>query len=215
MSDPDLSQPAAPEPEPPSAGPPNRGPLYRSAWSFYLVLASAGLLWLGFSRGDLELSYFLPFPDGWIDLALGAATAVGLVVLWRGSRLVFPVLRELERTLRRVLGPLDGSQAFVLAFISGFAEEVFFRGAMTASWGWIWATLIFTVIHTGPGREVRAWTAFAFVAGLAFAALEHFRANLLGAMTAHFLVNWIQLRYLGAPPPAAGRGEEAAAAAGR
>jgi hypothetical protein len=105
-------------------------------------------------------------------------------------------MRELEDVMRRWFGSVDASQVFVLALISGFSEELFFRGALQSSLGWIWATLIFTLLHSGPGRVFRVWTAFALVAGLLFAALVHYRDNLLAATVAHFLVNWVNLHGL-------------------
>jgi uncharacterized protein len=77
--------------------------------------------------------------------------------------------------------------------LSGFAEELFFRGAVQGAIGWLPATLAFALLHTGPGRAFRLWTLFALLAGLLFGALMELRGNLLGPVVAHFLVNAVNL----------------------
>ena len=83
---------------------------------------------------------------------------------WMGER-VSPLARQLEEQLAAVLGPLTAAEAVSLAVLSGFAEELFFRGAVQGQWGWLAATVLFAVLHTGPGRAFRVWTLFAVVAG--------------------------------------------------
>lgn len=181
------------------------GELFRLAWVFYLVLALAGVVWLGLAHGGLRLATFLdPDPRSLgVDCALGAGCAAALAGGWRLLRVFVASMRRLEEVMQRWFGALDAAQVFVLALISGFSEELFFRGAMQSSLGWIWATLIFTLLHHGPGRIFRIWTAFALVAGLAFAALTHYRGNILAAVVAHFLVNWINLHLLMSRVPGA------------
>ncbi len=170
--------------------------LYPLAWAFYLVLAIAGVIWIGSSQGAIPLGLFID-PATWgLDLALGLISGLGLVVLWDQGRQAIPAMRELERVLARQIGPLDPSEALALALISGFAEELFFRGAMQSSWGWAWSTVIFTLMHTGSGRVFRWWALFAFVAGLVFGGLTFYRGTILAAIVAHIVVNAINLRRL-------------------
>ena len=176
--------------------------IYRLAWGFYLVLAIAAVLWLAIANETLDLTLFVDRENLPLDLGLGVASALVLVGGWRLGRAVVPAMRELEGAFVDILGGLDGGQAFALALLSGFAEEIFFRGAVQGSFGWIWATLIFGLLHTGPGRAFRLWTVFALVAGLAFAGLTLLRGNLLPAIVGHFLVNWIQFRAILVEPPA-------------
>ena len=105
-------------------------------------------------------------------------------------------MRELEHVLANLMGRLDASEALVLAIISGFAEELFFRGAVQSSWGFYWATLIFTLMHSGSGRAFRWWTLFAFVAALVFGGLTVYRGSIMAAVVAHTVVNSINLRRL-------------------
>ena len=104
--------------------------------------------------------------------------------------------RDLERTIASLLDGLSPPDALALALISGFAEELFFRGAVQGSWGIVAATLLFALLHTGPGRPFLLWTAFALIAGAAFGVLAQERGNLLAPITAHVLVNAVNLTRL-------------------
>jgi len=168
------------------------------AWSFYLVLAVGGGLWVGLARrGPIPLSLFVSRHGWWEDLGLGVATGLALWGIWQLARRYLPAAQHLEDRLAGLLGPITTSEAIALALLSGFAEELFFRGAVQAAVGWIPATLLFAFLHTGPGRPFRLWTTFALVAGFLLGALMLWRGNLLGPVTAHALVNGINLRGLG------------------
>ena len=172
------------------------GRLYRFAWGLYLFLALAGALWIGAQRGVIPLSLFVDPQRWWLDLALGLSAGLLLLAVWWGAERVFPLARELEARLASVLGPLTVSEAVGLALLSGFAEELFFRGAVQGTVGWIGASLLFALLHSGPGKAFRLWSLFALVAGALFGGLMAWRGNLLGPMVGHFLVNAVNLRRL-------------------
>lgn len=175
--------------------------VYRVAWLVYLLLAIAGAVWFGLARGGLALEQFAD-PGTWLlDLLWGAGAGAGLLGLWLAGRAVLPAARDLERVIADVLAGLTPSDALALALISGFAEELFFRGAVQGSWGIVPATLLFGLLHTGPGRPFLLWTLFALVAGAVFGALALFRGNLLAPIAAHVLVNAVNLRRLATLAP--------------
>lgn len=175
--------------------------LYAVAWAFYLVLALAGIVWVGW-RGDLGPALFVD-PDTWPrDLLWGALTAAALVGSWAAARRRLAAARRIERHISGLLAGVDGEEIFALAVISGIAEEIFFRGAVQGSWGWLVATALFAVLHTGPGRAFRLWTLFALVAGSLFALLTLASGNLLAAMVAHVGVNGVNLQALARRYPA-------------
>lgn len=95
---------------------------------------------------------------------------------------------------------MERHEIVALALLSGFAEELFFRGAVQGAWGWFPATVLFTLLHTGPGSTYKAWTAFAGVAGLALAGLMLWRGNLLAPILAHVVVNAVNLNQLAGEP---------------
>ncbi|HEY0513175.1 MAG TPA: CPBP family intramembrane glutamic endopeptidase [Thermoanaerobaculia bacterium] len=190
------------EPSPPTPLPPGR--LYRFAWGLYLVLALAGLLWIGLRRGVIPLSLFVDLHGWWLDLAAGLGVGLLLLGAWWGAERTFPLARELEARLAEALGPLTGSEAIALALLSGFAEELFFRGALQGALGWAAATVSFALLHSGPGKAFRLWTLFALVAGALMGGLMAWRGNLLGPVVSHVLVNGVNLWRL-----ASGRGDSA------
>ena len=182
------------------------GRLYRLAWTVYLLLALGGVLWIGIRLGRIPLALFVDPRGWWLDLLLGVAAGLLLLAAWSVTARFLTQARSLEDQLAAVLGPLRTSEAVALALISGFAEELFFRGAVQGSMagiggfggigGWVLASVLFALLHTGPGPAFRFWTLFALVAGVLFGGLMHWRGNLLGPFVAHFLVNAVNLRRL-------------------
>ena len=173
------------------------GRIFRFSWFFYLFLAVGGLVWLGLQRGRLPLELFVDPATWWRDLVAGLGVAAGLLGVWAVARRTLPAARELERKVAEMLGPIETSEAVGLAFLSGIAEEIFFRGAVQEAWGWLVAAALFAVLHTGPGRELRLWTSFAALAGLALGGITLVTGNLLAAICAHFAVNAVGLARVG------------------
>ena len=185
--------------EPLANSPIGPGRLYRMAWTFYLILALAGVIWIGWRRGTIPLGLFLDPRGWWIDLAAGLAAGAALLAVWSSATRLLPAARSLETEIGGVLGPLAPGEAVALAVFSGVAEELFFRGgvqgAFAEPWvGWLLATLLFSLLHTGPGPAFRLWSVFAALAGAAFGALMLWRGNLLGPIAVHFLVNAVNLK---------------------
>lgn len=187
---------------------------YRIAWVFYLVLAIAGLLWVGAQRGRLGLKLFVDPGGWWIDAGAGVALGCSLLGLWWLLRRCVAAARTLEDELARLLAPLSVAEAISLAVISAVAEELFFRGALQGALGFLPAAVLFALLHAGPGRGFRVWTLFALAAGLALGALVALRGPLGGAMLAHLIVNGVNLVRLARlqPPPLVVADEERPAA---
>ena len=183
---------------------PRPGELFRLASRIYLVLAVAGLLWIGWQRRAIPLDLFVPpAREAWIDLLAGLAVAAALLGAWALARRWLALAAALELRLRETLGPLAPAEAWGLALLSGVAEEVFFRGAMQPAWGYLAATLFFGLLHTGRGRELLLWTGSALLAGAALGGLMAWRGNLLAPIVCHVAVNAVQLHRILARPSAA------------
>jgi len=190
---------------------PSGAGLYRIAWAIYLLLAVAGAVWLGIAgraHGGLRLDQFVGVDTWGRDLLWGVGSGAALLGLWEAGRRWLPAARELERAIADILAGLSPSDAVGLAILSGFAEEIFFRGAVQGQWGLWVATVLFALLHTGPGRPFYLWTAFAAVAGLVFGLLAAHLGNLLAPVVAHMLVNAVNLRRLALRTPATGPGHE-------
>jgi membrane protease YdiL (CAAX protease family) len=175
--------------------------LYRVAWAFYLVLAIGGAFWVGARQGAIGLGLFVDPEGWWVDLGLGLAGGGLLLGLWQGGLRLLPSAGALEAKLGEMLRGVEPTEVIALALLSGFAEELFFRGAVQGAWGWPLATLLFALLHVGPGAAFRVWPIFAALAGLLFAGLMAWRGNLLAPVVAHALVNAVNLGRLARRAP--------------
>ena len=103
--------------------------LYTLAWSFYLLLAASAIVWIGMRRNaTIDGTLFFDPSRWWMDIPLGAAAGGAMIGVWELVGRRFTAARRFEELLRGVLGSLDAGQAIGLALLSGFAEELFFRG---------------------------------------------------------------------------------------
>jgi membrane protease YdiL (CAAX protease family) len=98
--------------------------------------------------------------------------------------------------LATALGPLGLKRALVLAVASGIAEEMFFRGALQPRVGLGIASVLFAAAHFLPRRILLPWTAFALIAGFILGGLFEWTGNLVAPVTAHIVVNAINLPLL-------------------
>lgn len=171
--------------------------LYSLAWFFYLLLAATAIVWIGMRRnGTIDATLFFDVTRWPHDLALGLGAGVVLVALWELVGRRFTSARRFEETIGSVLGSLDVSQAIGLAVLSGFAEELFFRGAVQEAFGFWIASALFAALHTGRQKGLWVWTVFALVAGLLFGWLVLYTGNLLAATIGHVTVNAVNLSRL-------------------
>lgn len=164
---------------------------------FYAALAVAGGVWrIGFYDEPILFTSVAAQAEElslWRDLLLGVAAAAALIALSDWATLKTRWGEDLARAMARALGPLSVSNAVLLALVSGFAEEVFFRGALQPRVGWLLASLLFGCVHFVPRREFLPWTGFAIGAGFLFGALFVWTGNLLAPVTAHVVVNGVNL----------------------
>jgi membrane protease YdiL (CAAX protease family) len=163
-------------------------------------------------RGDPQL--YSSRSEAWWLLAgpvLGAATGLAVVGLTRVATRHFQWARDLHGSFRDLLGPLTGREIVILALASSIGEELLFRGALLPWFGPWWQALVFALLHVGPGKRFLPWTLSALAMGLAFGGLTVWTGNLGAPIAAHFMINFLNLRfivdepaeYLRASPPAA------------
>lgn len=94
---------------------------------------------------------------------------------------VFPLLK--------CLNTLD---ILFLSLLSGFAEEVLFRGAAQSQFGPYAASMLFGVIHD-PTLKRKSYVILTACAGFVFAALYKVTGNLWAPITAHALHNLLTM----------------------
>ncbi len=163
----------------------------------YGGMAIVGLL-IAAGRGNPDL-YRVGEAPTWMLLggpAIGVAVGLAVVALTRLATKHFAWARELNSSFRDLLGPLTGREILILALASSIGEELLFRGALLP-WLGVWAqAALFAALHVGPKKRFLPWTASAFVLGAAFGELAVRTGNLGGAIAAHFMINFLNLRYI-------------------
>jgi len=199
-----------PESEPSPPEPPQVvADFVRFGLYFYGAMAIAAVVWrIGFYAEPIVYASREAAAEGidWLpDLGVGAA--VGLAIVGISAVLSSKTNwgEALARSLAEQLGQISVPNALLLAFASGLAEEMFFRGALQPRVGWVLASLLFGAIHFAPRRELLPWTGFAIVTGFVLGALFEMTGNLVAPITAHVVVNGINLPMLvrdyGSPAP--------------
>lgn len=191
------------EPASPPPAPGSDGFLGRTAVVFYAALVAGALVLSRVTSGR-----YLPrsLTGGRIlwSLALGAGlTAAGVAgsrVLLRGSS----PMRWVADRMREILGPMGGGTVCLLALTSGFAEELFFRGALQPVVGYVIASASFGLVHVGPDRRYLPWTGFALVVGFALGGIVLWSGSLWGAVVAHVVLNAVNLGRIARSAPAEG-----------
>lgn len=135
-------------------------------------------------------------------LGLGAACAIGaaVVALSRNFAQRTAWGRALHGELRAVLGPLTSWQILLLSLLSGFGEEILFRGVIQPRLGlWI-AALMFGALHFPYRRLLLPWSAFALIMGVVMGLLTAGSGTLWPAVVLHFFINYFNLHDLTQPP---------------
>ncbi len=131
-----------------------------------------------------------------LDVAAGVGLGLATVLATRLMSARFAWARRIDDEFREMLAPLDARNVASLAFMSGLAEEMFFRGFLQPHLG-LWATsLLFGAAHLPHRRHQIPWTVAAAVMGLALGRIFELRGSLLGPFLAHFTINYFNLHHL-------------------
>jgi len=171
---------------------------------FYGAMAAVAVLWregayresIWWAPGALPAGQ-PPTVSGLVS-ALASGLAVGglvVAVSWWLTRTT-QWGRALSDALAEQIGSLRLPDAILLATASGFAEELFFRGALQPRVGLVGASLLFGALHFVPRRELLPWTAFTVGMGFVLGALFEQTGTLLAPIAAHTLINAVNLPLL-------------------
>ncbi len=184
--------------------------LVRLATYFYGAVIAVALVWSALF-GHSPLGDATPSRGA---LAQGLLIGIGIVLACHLAHRLFRAVRRASEFLSAFLGPISPLQAVWLALLSGFAEELLFRGALWPQLGLVGTSVFFGLCHTLPVRALAGYPIFAFFAGLLFGITREHSGSIWPAVLAHTTVNALNLAWLGrradepappepAPPPPA------------
>ena len=168
----------------------------------YAPLTVAALAWARFGQDRDAWALDAPILDWGIGarmaLSLGLGVALAAIVILTTPLLVERTrwARALHEELRPIVEALSPTEITLLALSSGFAEELFFRGAMQPVLGLMLTSVVFGAVHTGPRRVFLAWSLWAFVMGLAFGLIFELCGVIWGPVLAHVLINQRNMSYM-------------------
>jgi hypothetical protein len=166
---------------------------------FYGALLLAALAWAWLAGRSLLFATDAAAQRGvspGTDLGAGLLAAAVVVLLSRQITDHTSFGDRLAESLRALLGPLTLGQCWLLALVSGVAEEAFFRGALQPQVGLLAASLLFGAAHFVPRRDLLPWTAFSVAAGLLLGWLFDATGNLVAPIVCHAGINGVNLRLL-------------------
>ena len=136
---------------------------------------------------------------------IGGGIIVGLVISLISRILIyFPRWKKLFTGFKKLLGHLDVKDVFLLALMSGFGEEAFFRGFLQPWLGIPVASFLFAVLHAPQlfnggndnASSFSLWPWFALAAGIILGWLTLLTGTWLSSAVAHFLVNYLNIVYI-------------------
>ena len=174
----------------------DRDGFVRAALLFYGALGCIALVW----RMSTPGASILHAPDHPTSFdGVGGALLAGLLVggISLGLSEALTRLSDLGESLADTLGEslvgISTADGILLAFASGVAEEMFFRGALQPAVGLVWASVLFGACHFLPRKELVLWSVYAVAMGFALGWLFEATGHLVAPMAAHVLVNAVNL----------------------
>lgn len=112
-----------------------------------------------------------------------------LILLSQAFQLWSKSYRVTVQYFSRVFGSMNLLTLLYLAILSSVAEEMLFRGVLQPYLGVILTSLIFGLMHMGPGG-LGIWSLWALIAGLVLGLLFDAHQNLIPVIIIHFIVNF-------------------------
>lgn len=164
---------------------------------FYVpvIVGSIGyMLWMG---GTYGMVMHTVGEQPLQSAALGAGCGLLVVGL---TRVLVPRVSSLGRladALKELMGPMPAQAVVLVASLSAVGEELLFRGVIQEQLGAVLGVILFAAAHLPVDRDLWLWPVFALVAGAMFAGLYDATGSVLAPATAHFVINGVNLHWLG------------------
>lgn len=176
--------------------------------AFLLLVATA---WSYFGGVTLQPALVLNTKAMLLGAGAGCVTAFGGYLLYLATRNMgaFAQLRDLvENSLIPMVSELKPLDLVLFAAVSGFCEEIFFRGVAQAQLQLLITSICFGLFHDPTFRNP-SYMFLSFLYGLGLGYLYIYTGNLWAPIVAHMVHNLISLymlRYKIKPPESTVRG---------
>ena len=162
---------------------------------FYIAAMLIAVVWAWIAGRPLLWQHTRPSLYAALQwTAIGVFIGLAVVGLSNLAFRQFEWADDLGHWFAQALGPLRWRDAFLLAWMSGFGEELLFRGAIQPTAGLIITSILFGAIHVPPSRKLLPWTISAGLLGLLFGWLVDYSGHLSVAISAHFTINLLNLK---------------------
>lgn len=171
----------------------------------FLLLVATG--WSQFVGRPLLGSLGFSYQSILIGIGVGCVMALSGFALYAVSRKlpIFGNLKDLiENSLLPLISELKAIDLVIIAVISGFCEEVFFRGVAQPQFGIVITSIAFGLFHD-PSFKHFSYVIVAFLYSILLGYLYQYTGNLWAPIFAHITHNMISLyilRYRIKPPAA-------------
>lgn len=163
---------------------------------FYFFLAAAGVITIELycKRKTLAL---LSFEH--IERTGGAGLAIGVALVLISQLLAKKVraLEALEHEFGMRLGNHSSGEVLLIALLSSFSEEIFFRGAIQQAIGYPATCIVFAIVHMPVlSGKLLLWPVFALLLAVIMGGHAELTGNLLGPIATHFTINLVNLFFI-------------------
>ena len=160
-----------------------------------MILLTISTLWIYFDSKNYVLQYFKKFNIQILICAI--ITGIILAILgyvfykWmKKTKRFYSMVELFEEVLSPSFSNLKQQDVIILSMVSGFSEEIFFRGLLYTHFGISVSSLAFGILHM-PGFKFWVYAVWATLSGALFCILLSFSGSLWLPIIAHIINNII------------------------
>lgn len=166
--------------------------LFNVSCLFYLVMALLSF-WIMRKQEifkEVVLTFRMTTP---VEILIGGGIAGAVVLAGMGLYRWTEWAKGLEEKFAPYMNVYAYIQIPLVALLSGIGEEFLFRGVLQHAIGLWPAAILFAAVHVPWEKEMIPWPIFALIMGVVFGYFVKWTGSLWGPITAHFLINMINI----------------------